>query len=184
MNQKFFGATTARACGASVIFVALALWVTTSTLRVAASPPAQNPLPTDEPTKRPYVFPTPIFIPTFVSATDLPPRPATPTPRVPTTIPATPALSTAAVTAQPKPSATLAEIEPDATEEPEVIETPPDDDGLLQAAANALLAMSIVLFLGFIGISITAYIIYQRNQRAERIAFIKNRLKGQDPKES
>lgn len=36
--------------------------------------------PTEEPTKRPYVFPTPIFIPTYPNDTPLPPRTAaTPT---------------------------------------------------------------------------------------------------------
>jgi LysM domain-containing protein len=41
---------------------------------VAAEPAQQNPTrtPTEEPTKGPYIFPTPIFIPTYTSATDLP----------------------------------------------------------------------------------------------------------------
>jgi LysM repeat protein len=49
--------------------------------------------PTEEPTKRPYVFPTPIFIPTYPNDTPFPPRstPATPTARegTPTAEPAT-----------------------------------------------------------------------------------------------
>ncbi len=62
----------------AIILIALA-----STVQVSAKPSEQNltRAPTDEPTKSPYVFPTPIFIPTYTSATDLPPTRTTATPR-------------------------------------------------------------------------------------------------------
>lgn len=43
-----------------------------------AHPALYAQAPTEEPTKRPYIFPTPIFIPTYPNDTPLPPR-ATPT---------------------------------------------------------------------------------------------------------
>lgn len=54
-----------------MLFCALALWST--------HPAALAQVPTEEPTKRPYVFPTPIFIPTYPNDTPFPPR-ATSTP--------------------------------------------------------------------------------------------------------
>lgn len=76
----------------SRLSVAIALGAATlalnSALLVTAEPSQQNPTrtPTEEPTKAPYVFSTPIFIPTYTSATDLPP-PRTPgTPRAPVTV--------------------------------------------------------------------------------------------------
>lgn len=54
---------------------------------VSAEPRAQsNATPTDEPTKRPYVFPTPIFIPTYADDT--------PAPRSATSIPLQPGADT------------------------------------------------------------------------------------------
>lgn len=165
-------------CGA-VIFAVAVLFLIRYGSNVAAAPTAQNPTPTDEPTKRPYVFPTPIFIPTFLSATDLPPRGATRTPP-----PAAPAATTqppavtrapAAFTTTPTRENVAAFIEDTETPTPE-----PESDtaGLAQAAEQALLAMSAVIFLGFVVISGTAFMVYRRSQREERIAAIKARLKS------
>lgn len=163
----------------SIFLGAILLAILHSTLSVSAAPPRQNPNPTDEPTKRPYIFPTPIFIPTFVSATDLPPRGATSTPR--------PAASVADTqpAASPSPRAPLTPTvtRPDSSIVPEESPTPapePESDtaDLAKAAENALLAMGAVLFIGFLAISGTAFLIYRRNQRDEKIALIKQRLKG------
>lgn len=64
---------------------AIILLALDSTALVTAEPSQQNPTrtPTDEPTKAPYVFSTPVFIPTYTSATDLPPPRTPPTPRTP-----------------------------------------------------------------------------------------------------
>lgn len=221
---------------ASLLFVAI-LIAFHSEPNVVAGPPAQKPLPTDEPTKRPYVFPTPIFIPTFVSATDLPSRvTATPVSPVATVVltgaqnyvveagdnPSTiakkvygdagkfrlivdannltdttrlragmtliiPPLTSTPPTAPPAPAApappTATIVPSEVAAAPEEIETPepaPESDTayLARAAQNALLAMSAVLLLGFLAISGTALLLYRRTKREEKIAFIKQRLKG------
>jgi hypothetical protein len=57
-----------------------------------AAPPAQSPpAPTDEPLKSPYVFPTPVFIPTFSSFAT---PPSIITPRATSIAPLTPGLET------------------------------------------------------------------------------------------
>lgn len=225
MNVKFFGA---------IIIAAAVFILLRSALIVGAAPLMQNPTPTDEPTKRPYVFPTPIFIPTFVSATDLPSR-------VTTTPIATLALSGAqsytveagdnpsiiakkvygdagkfqliveannltetnrlrvgqvllippltpmALTQPPAAPTARAQFtpsvaRPDLGAIPQETDFPPERESdtadLARAAENALMAMGAVLFLGFLAISITAYFVYQRSQRAEKLAAIKRRLKG------
>jgi LysM repeat protein len=48
------------------------LWLILSSARIAG---AQAPTPADEPTKPPYVFPTPPFIPTFPAESPAPPGP-------------------------------------------------------------------------------------------------------------
>lgn len=58
------------------------VWVIALLIGMAVPLAAQAP--TEEPTKRPYVFPTPIFIPTYPNDTPQPPR-VTPTARAETT---------------------------------------------------------------------------------------------------
>ncbi len=206
-----------------------------SAVSIAAAPLSQNPTPTDEPTKRPYVFPTPIFIPSFVSATDLPSR-VTATPlatsvlagvqtylveagdnpsiiakkvygdagkfrliveannltettrlRVGMTLiipPLTPIAATQppllpGAPAQSTPTVTRPDIA--AISEETFTPTPEaesDTADLARAAENALYAMGVVLSLGFLAISGTAFLLYRRTKREEKIAFIKQRLKG------
>jgi hypothetical protein len=68
--------------------VGVIILIAASTVQTSAGPSHQNPTrtPTDEPTKAPYVFPTPIFIPTYTSATDLPSTRTPVTPRPVSTI--------------------------------------------------------------------------------------------------
>ncbi|MBM3127822.1 MAG: LysM peptidoglycan-binding domain-containing protein [Chloroflexi bacterium] len=78
MNARFF-----------VVAIFVALSIATFGAR---APLASAQAPTEEPTKRPYVFPTPIFIPTY--ANDTPPAP--PTRVAPTATPPAPAGTPAA----------------------------------------------------------------------------------------
>ena len=60
------------------LFVALQSIARTSIVAAAPraqSTPAATPTPTDEPPKAPYIFPTPIFIPTYPGDTSAAPRP-------------------------------------------------------------------------------------------------------------
>lgn len=59
----------------SVILIGFA-WSILSNTGTAVQASAPNQAPTAEPTKAPYVFPTPIFIPTFASYTEPPSSPA------------------------------------------------------------------------------------------------------------
>jgi len=218
---------------AAIFFVAASVLALRTVLIVGAAPLTQNPNPTDEPTKRPYVFPTPIFIPTFVSATDLPAR-ITTTPIATLSLAGAqsytveagdnpsviakkvygdagkfqliveannlteanrlrvgqvliiPPLTPIAATQLPTQPSALAQSTPSVARPnfaiPQETEFPPepvsDTADLAKAAENALLAMGVVLFVGFLAISITAYLVYQRSLRAEKIAAIKRRLKG------
>lgn len=72
----------------AILLGAIILIALESITQVAAEFSAQNPSTTltDEPTKAPYVFSTPVFIPTYTSATDLPPPRTPPAPRTPGTV--------------------------------------------------------------------------------------------------
>jgi LysM repeat protein len=57
------------------IFFILLLSASPRATRISAAPQMQaTPAPTEEPTKRPYVFPTPVFIPTYADDTPVPRR--------------------------------------------------------------------------------------------------------------
>lgn len=57
------------------IFATLLLSALPRATRISAAPQTQaTPIPTEEPTKRPYVFPTPVFIPTYADDTPVPRR--------------------------------------------------------------------------------------------------------------
>jgi LysM repeat protein len=76
--------------------IAAALGVFVGVALVVQQPlPALGQSPTEEPTKRPYVFATPVFIPTYPNDTSVPP----PTRAAPN---ATPSLATTTATSQPQ----------------------------------------------------------------------------------
>lgn len=166
-----------RQCLGLIFYATASLILLHLASNVSAAPSAQNPTPTDEPTKRPYVFPTPIFIPTFVSATDLPPRGVTRAPASPTMTAATQPSAASSVPAPSTPTRTQAAIAAIEVETP-TAGTVSDTADLAQAAESALLAMGGVMFIGFVIVSGSAFLVYRRNQREEKIAAMKARLKS------
>lgn len=57
------------------LFYTLLLIASPRAISISAAPQTQaTPIPTEEPTKRPYVFPTPVFIPTYADDTPVPRR--------------------------------------------------------------------------------------------------------------
>lgn len=78
--------------GSIALLYAALLFAAPHSASVSAEPRAQSAAtPTDEPTKRPYIFPTPIFIPTYADDT--------PVPRSTTALPSQPGIDTYTVQA-------------------------------------------------------------------------------------